>query len=158
MKTCFKCGLPKHLTEFYKHPEMADGRLGKCKLCTRLDTIVNRRMNLNYYRQYDRDRSSLPHRVEAREIYQKGVGRPKCDAAKRRWSERNPRKRKAQKAFHNAQRHDPSLAPQPCERCGANDLVHGHHENYDFPYRVNWLCPKHHKERHAEMRNQGIEP
>jgi len=38
MKKCFKCHAELPLSEFYKHPMMADGRLGKCKLCTRKDT------------------------------------------------------------------------------------------------------------------------
>ena len=37
-KTCFKCGTVKSLTQFYRHPMMADGRLNKCKECTRKDT------------------------------------------------------------------------------------------------------------------------
>lgn len=38
MKTCFKCGLTKQLPDFYKHSQMRDGYLGKCKDCTRTDT------------------------------------------------------------------------------------------------------------------------
>lgn len=37
-KTCFKCGKTLPLDMFYKHPEMKDGHLGKCKLCNREDT------------------------------------------------------------------------------------------------------------------------
>lgn len=36
---------------------------------------------------------------------------------------------------------------QPCEVCGAEN-VHGHHEDYNEPLKVNWLCPKHHAEVH----------
>jgi hypothetical protein len=37
-KTCFKCSEVKPLAEFYKHPGMTDGHLGKCKTCTIKDT------------------------------------------------------------------------------------------------------------------------
>lgn len=37
MKKCFKCGVEKEITDFYKHPQMKDGHLNKCKLCTKKD-------------------------------------------------------------------------------------------------------------------------
>jgi len=37
-KDCFKCGIRKPLDEFYKHKQMGDGHLNKCKTCTRKDT------------------------------------------------------------------------------------------------------------------------
>lgn len=41
MKKCFKCDTEKSLDEFYKHKGMADGRLNKCKDCTRADVKTN---------------------------------------------------------------------------------------------------------------------
>ena len=37
-KQCFKCGEVKSLIDFYKHNQMSDGHLGKCKACARVDS------------------------------------------------------------------------------------------------------------------------
>lgn len=37
-KICFKCGVLKPISEYYKHLGMEDGHLGKCKTCTKLDS------------------------------------------------------------------------------------------------------------------------
>lgn len=37
-KICFKCNIEKPLNEYYKHQQMGDGHLNKCKDCTKSDT------------------------------------------------------------------------------------------------------------------------
>ena len=49
-KKCFKCGIEKKLFEFYKHKEMKDGYLNKCKSCTKKDTKNNYNKNIYNYK------------------------------------------------------------------------------------------------------------
>jgi len=39
------------------------------------------------------------------------------------------------------------LKKQSCEVCGEIKAL-GHHDDYDKPLEVRWLCPKHHIELH----------
>jgi predicted DNA-binding protein YlxM (UPF0122 family) len=50
---------------------------------------------------------------------------------------------------------DGILIPQPCEVCGFSGelgngrrIVHAHHDDYNYPEKVRWLCQKHHYEWH----------
>jgi len=62
-----------------------------------------------------------------------------------------PEQRKAHLKVQNALKRG-RLVKAPCERCGTTDQVQAHHEDYGKPLEVMWLCPKHHKERHREIR------
>lgn len=60
MKTCFRCGQVKAAKHFYKHPQMGDGALNKCKDCTKQDVNTNRKVKKSYYLKYDRKRNAEP--------------------------------------------------------------------------------------------------
>lgn len=155
MKTCFKCGVSKPLSKFYKHCRMADGHLNKCKECTKKDALKTRAENIDYYLEYDRSRANLPHRVKLRKrIAEKWKTDPKLKKRsailKKQWQEKNHIKRAAHVITGNALRSG-KLIKQPCEICGKKK-VDAHHEDYTQPLKINWLCRKHHVELHKEKR------
>ena len=117
---------------------MADGHIGKCKDCTKIDVRKNRADKVEYYRQYDVKRYQSDPFVRKRII-----------ASSKRWREINPDKYKAHNAVSNAIRDD-RLRKEPCEVCGAKN-VHGHHDDYSKPLEVRWLCPVHHRAHHDQQ-------
>lgn len=126
-KTCFKCKVEKKLTEFYVHPQMGDGRLNKCKECARADVRANYEANAERFRQYDRKRGYRP-------------GDPKKVAAR------------------NAVNHALAIGELVKGECevGADcrGSIEAHHDDYDKPLSVRWLCKKHHGEVHTQQERE----
>jgi len=139
-KECFKCKTIKPLTEFYKHSAMADGHVNKCKVCNKKDVGDHREKNIEKIREYDRQRGKLPER-QAQNI-----------AVTRAWRAEDTRRSKAHSAVLRAIKHG-ILVRSPCIRCGAEKSL-AHHEDYDFPLEVMWLCQPCHKQRHKELKEE----
>lgn len=138
-KTCFKCNAVKPLEEFYKHSQMADGHVNKCKECNKVDVRENRGKKLDYYREYDRVRAKDPERSKAA---------AEISAA---WRAADKRRMQCHNAVARAVRSG-QLVRQPCVRCGDVKSL-AHHEDYDKPLDVMWLCQPCHKQRHKELLN-----
>ena len=136
-KNCFKCKTIKPLSEFYKHNAMADGHLNKCKVCAKNDSTIHRVKNLEKYRANDRERSKNPERRKLQTEITKA------------WRQQDIRRSKAHTAVGYAIKKG-ELIRQPCIRCGEQNSF-AHHEDYDKPLDVMWLCPPCHKQRHKEL-------
>jgi hypothetical protein len=152
-KVCFKCGEEKSLSEFYKHKEMADGYLNKCKECNKKDVQKNYRENIDHYKAYEQNRAMLPHRVKAREKYRKTKeGKDAIQRARKKYKNNNQIKYHATCILNNAVR-DGKIKKQPCEICGSTYRIHGHHDDYYKPLEVKWLCSKHHRKIHKDSKD-----
>ena len=149
-KICFKCNESQPLTEFYKHSQMVDGHLNKCKSCTKKDTKENRLKNYDYYIEYDKNRANLPHRAAARLAYtQTEKGKEMVRNKNAAYTANNAIKRGASHIINNAVRDKRIVKPNNCEVCNiVPSLLHGHHDDYAYPLSVRWLCPKCHASWH----------
>lgn len=154
MKTCFKCQQVKPLDEFYAHPRMGDGRLNKCIACTCADSARRRAKKLKDLGWVEKE----TERCRKKQALARSEGRvapiSSADRAEtlRRHAQKYPKKHSARLMLSNAVR-DGKITRMPCVVCGSPDSE-GHHDNYDKPLDVVWLCPKHHAERHVLLRKQ----
>ena len=135
-KQCFRCKQEKDKSEFYAHPEMKDGLLGKCKECTKLDVKTNYALRREQYSQYEHKRN------KKRRKYMQSLQK------KRR--KLHPEKQKAHNLVSNSIR-DGKLIRLPCMYCN-NPKSQAHHEDYSKPLEIEWLCFKCHREkRHNQV-------
>lgn len=136
-KTCFKCNTTQTIDNFYKHPMMGDGYLGKCKTCNKQDVKDNYAKRRAQYSEYEARRNQDPDRKQRKRDYEN------------KHRERNPDKAKARYVVGNAVR-DGRLERLPCEVCG-DPKSQGHHDDYSKPLDVRWLCFTHHREHHGQI-------
>ena len=160
---CKKCNTEKQPYCFYK------AQKSECKECTKIRVRKNYRANHDHYIKYERSRSHLPHRIIGRGVDLDGAlmchipskhpahgeripirsneNKRNQNKSAREYVARYPERKKANTMVGNAIR-DKKLTTQPCAWCGTENNVHGHHESYDKPLDVIWLCAKHHKAVH----------
>lgn len=107
-KKCFKCGNILPLTEFYKHPQMPDGHVNKCKNCNKAD------VRGNYFQNKLKEGFIEKERKRGRQKYHllyKGTGKADNERVKR-YKQKFPEKALALsksayllKPFDGAERH-----------------------------------------------------
>ena len=125
VKLCSSCYEKKPAKDFYRSAINRDGLSGQCRACHVKKVNASRKnKRLLSYKQV------APH--------------------KKFWLQENRLKKKAHQDVSYAILTG-KLVRQPCERCGTAQHVVAHHEDYNKPLDVVWLCKHHHKERHLEI-------
>lgn len=61
-------------------------------------------------------------------------------------------KRKAHVAVHNAVQKGVLVMPRNCETCSTMRRLHAHHDDYQQPLKVRWLCPRCHRRLHGQWK------
>ena len=72
------------------------------------------------------------------------------------WNKKNKHKMKAASLVCHAKSTGKINKPEKCEVCGKGGRIVGHHENYDYPLEVVWLCTGCHKKLHNSRRGKCI--
>lgn len=148
-KFCRICQQEKLISDFGKRSASGDGLANRCKACQS---------------EYDKARANNPDRVLARISYAKtdrGIEarrraqkkyaeshRAEATKRSREYRLKNPKKSRAHDLVAYAIKIG-SLVRLPCEVCGANSHV-AHHDDYEKPLEVRWLCQTHHKQWHSD--------
>lgn len=153
-KQCFKCGEVKFLSLFYKHDKMADGHLNKCKECNKSDVRENRKDNLDYYQEYDRDRGKDKNspRMVNRRLKSRSTTRV-VSKKKNVVIIDTEQKYQANRKVSNAIRDGRFEKQTVCFCCGSTDNIHAHHSSYetDMWLNVTWLCAGCHARLHKDF-------
>lgn len=127
-KKCFKCGKEKPLSDFYKHPQMADGHLNKCIDCAKRDKAEYEEKDPNaVFNTRLAACIKNPSGVNARRVVEWGI---KAGKLKR---------------------------PDHCSGCGCSNKEHrieAHHCDYTKPLDVIWLCTPCHRQMDMRRRKR----
>jgi hypothetical protein len=132
VKQCFKCGELKELTEFYKHTQMGDGYLNKCKPCTKKDVKENYAKNSEDQLFLERERKR--GRDKHYRLYSgKGTSNPRSI---RKYNDLYPEKKNAKNRCSHVK------SPQPG--------LEKHHWSYNEDHYKDliFLTKKHHMKAH----------
>lgn len=166
MKPCNTCKIPKKLSEFNKDKKIKDGHALRCRYCSKIyakNYAINNPERAKSYRssphakaalaEYEKERYKKPERKKSISIsnikYSKTEkGRISARVRGRRSQLKYPNANKARSLFGNLVIAGKIIRPDRCEECGISCKPDGHHDDYNKPLNVRWLCKKDHVEWH----------
>jgi len=140
MKKCTKCGKEYPLESFGKDKRNNDGRIYECRIC--------RAKYMKEYQDKNKDRLK-EYRQEYKKREKSIIKRRKND---KKHYKKNYYKLKARSLLRVGLIWNKIKKPNYCEHCGKKRKLEGHHEDYDKPREVIWLCNECHNILHRNKR------
>ena len=146
-RRCSKCGEVFTLNCFHKDRRKKLGRSKWCKWCKNKNSVKWDKANPEkVYERVRRWMKANPEKVNEIHKRWKKANPEKVYEIRKRYNEANPQKKNARAYLYWAIK-KAKIKRGICEVCG-EEKVDGHHEDYNKPLEVNWLCRKHHKGIH----------
>lgn len=128
-----------------------------CKECVK-ERVKNRRLEkIDEIREYDRNRPNAKERTKKnaeRIAFYKENDIEKYNnysKSKNEWAKRNRHKRNAHLKVQRAIMKGILIRPFSCECCKKDGKIEAHHDDYNKPLEVMWLCVDCHNERHKNL-------
>lgn len=145
-RKCGYCKKEKEEDEFYIRNKR------ECKACLSKRALAWHKKNPDYRKEWYRKHPGYhniyqtEHREEQAIRYRKWY---ETKGRKRRagyvelitaWRKLNPEKCTVHKLIYLAIKMGKILRPKICERCKKERKIVAHHEDYNFPFKITWLC------------------
>lgn len=158
MKVCRGCKAEMPIDQYYKTKNGRNGIDSRCKPCRlaeqkeyyKKNSVRCRELSARW-RKENRDRArELKRRWNAKNPRSKD----EMNRLQRNWRKNNLVRAETNQALQRAVRSGKIEKPNKCEDCNKGvqrNILHGHHDDYSKPLKVNWLCPPCHGDRHIRV-------
>ena len=123
---CIKCDITKPIDHFYTSTIRRDNSKGQCKSC--VITRVNKA-------------NSKPHRQTW--FTSNDYKKTHCNDF-HKYAAKYPNRQKVRSQTSNAIKKGELLKPEYCEQCNCEGRIEAHHDDYNKPFEVRWLCAECH--------------
>jgi hypothetical protein len=80
--------------------------------------------------------------------------RDKINEIARNCYQKHKKEQNARMALNQAVKRGDIERPHSCSKCGSTEQIEGHHEDYNKPLDVEWLCRPCHATLHRNLKNK----
>lgn len=162
MKSCKECGIKKELELFVRNKSCKDGYANQCKSCVKVKRAIylleNKekiKISTKKYRDSHKEERRIKQKIY-RELHKEDIRKYNKEYERSSAGKKTSKKSRAKYPNANKSRvYYRSIArnrdlPNVCENCKLIGKVEGHHDDYNKPMDVTYLCIRCHKDWHKE--------